>query len=87
MTVEIKMYATTVCPYCSMALSLLKRKGIDVSKINKILIDKEVGKKEEMMELTNRRTVPQIFINDVYVGGYDDLQALETAGKLSQMLI
>jgi len=78
------MYSTTVCPYCVAAERLLKQRGVE--QIEKILIDREPGKREEMMTRTNRRTVPQIFIGDTHVGGSDDLAALEREGKLDALL-
>ncbi|MFM2344493.1 MAG: hypothetical protein RLZZ210_1104 [Pseudomonadota bacterium] len=83
---EITMYATRICPYCNMALALLKKKGIDITTITKILVDEKPELREQMMELTGRKTVPQIFINGQYVGGCDDLHALENEGKLDQLI-
>lgn len=80
----IRMYATAVCPYCIRAEQLLKRKGIQ--DIEKIRIDQDPARRDEMMSLTGRRTVPQIFIGDVHVGGCDDLYELEHQGKLDGML-
>jgi glutaredoxin 3 len=80
----IRMYATAVCPYCIRAEQLLKRKGIQ--DIEKIRIDQDPARRDEMMSLTGRRTVPQIFIGDVLVGGCDDLYELEHQGKLDGML-
>ena len=81
---NITMYSTGVCPYCTMAEKLLNKKG--VTEINKIRIDVEPGRKEEMMERTGRRTVPQIYIDDFHVGGFDDLSALDAEGKLETLL-
>lgn len=81
---NITMYCTGVCPYCTMAEKLLNKKG--VTAINKIRIDTEPGRKEEMMERTGRRTVPQIYIGDFHVGGFDDLSALDVEGKLDPLL-
>ncbi|AVZ78636.1 glutaredoxin 3 [Zoogloeaceae bacteirum Par-f-2] len=78
------MYATGVCPYCVRAEALLKRKG--VSNLEKIRIDLDPARRDEMMQLTGRRTVPQIFIGDYHVGGCDDLYALDRAGKLDPLL-
>jgi glutaredoxin 3 len=78
------MYSTAVCPYCIMAERLLKSKGID--DIEKIRIDLEPQQRVEMMQKTGRRTVPQIYIGDTHVGGFDDLNALERAGKLDALL-
>jgi len=81
---EITMYATAACPYCVQAERLLKSKG--VTAITKIRVDLEAGLREAMMQRTGRRTVPQIYIGDVHVGGYDDLVALERAGRLEPLL-
>lgn len=80
----IRMYATGVCPYCVRAEALLKRKG--VSNLEKIRIDLDPARRDEMMQLTGRRTVPQIFIGDYHVGGCDDLYALDREGKLDTLL-
>ncbi|MBE0624836.1 MAG: glutaredoxin 3 [Burkholderiales bacterium] len=81
---NIRMYSTAVCPYCQRAETLLKSKG--VAEIEKIRVDLEPAKRGEMMEKTGRRTVPQIYIGEVYVGGFDDLTALDRAGKLDPLL-
>ena len=78
------MYSTGYCPYCVMAERLLERKG--VQEIEKIRVDLEPLRRAEMMERTQRRTVPQIYIGEVHVGGFDDLSALERAGKLDSLL-
>lgn len=78
------MYSTAVCPYCQMAERLLRERG--VVEIEKIRIDTDPAQRAEMMEKTGRRTVPQIYIGDTHVGGYDDLAALDRAGKLSVLL-
>ncbi len=80
----ITMYSTRVCPYCQMAERLLKSKGVE--QIDKILIDTDPAKREEMMTRTQRRTVPQIYIGDTHVGGFDDLAALDKAGGLVPLL-
>jgi len=80
----VKMYSTGVCPYCIRAEQLLKSKG--VSEIEKIRIDLDPVRRDEMMSLTGRRTVPQIYIGTHHVGGYDDLAALDRAGGLVPML-
>jgi glutaredoxin 3 len=82
--VRITMYSTGVCPYCQRAEMLLKSKG--VAEIDKIRIDLEPARRGEMMQRTGRRTVPQIYIGEVHVGGYDDLAALDRAGKLAPLL-
>lgn len=84
MTARIRMYATLGCPYCVRAEALLHRKG--VTDIDKIRVDLDPARREEMMMITGRRTVPQIFIDDVHVGGCDDLHALDQAGKLDSLL-
>jgi len=81
---QVLMYSTQVCPYCVMAEKLLQKKG--VSNLEKILIDKDPAQREIMMTKTGRRTVPQIFIGDTHVGGYDDLVALDRAGQLDLLL-
>ena len=78
------MYTTAVCPYCQMAERLLRAKGVPV--IDKIRVDLEPARRVEMMEKTGRRTVPQIYIGDTHVGGFDDLSALDRAGKLEPLL-
>jgi glutaredoxin 3 len=81
---NVLMYTTAVCPYCVRAEHLLKRKG--VHQIEKIRVDLHPELRVEMMEKTGRRTVPQIYINGVHVGGYDDLAALDQAGGLDKLL-
>ena len=81
---RVMMYTTAVCPYCLAAERLLKSKG--VAEIDKVRVDMEPGKRAEMMERTGRRTVPQIYIDEAHVGGYDDLIALDRQGKLSPLL-
>lgn len=81
---NILMYTTGTCPYCLHAERLLLNKG--VQQINKIRVDLEPELRVKMMEQTGRRTVPQIYIDDVHVGGFDDLHALDIAGKLDVML-
>ncbi|QWD83385.1 glutaredoxin 3 [Polynucleobacter sp. MWH-P3-07-1] len=81
---QVLMYSTQVCPYCVMAEKLLQKKG--VSNLEKILIDKDPAQREIMMTKTGRRTVPQIYIGDTHVGGYDDLVALDRAGQLDLLL-
>lgn len=80
----VKMYSTGVCPYCNMAEKLLQRKG--VQNIEKIRVDLDPALREEMMQRTGRRTVPQIYIDDHHVGGFDDLSALDQAGGLDPLL-
>ena len=81
---QVTMYSTQVCPYCVMAEKLLQKKGVD--HLEKILIDVNAEQREQMMSRTGRRTVPQIFIGDRHVGGYDDLVALDRAGELDGLL-
>ena len=78
------MYCTAVCPYCVAAERLLSSKG--VARIEKIRVDLQPARRIEMMERTGRRTVPQIFIDDRHVGGFDDLAALDAAGGLDPLL-
>ncbi len=80
----VKMYTTGVCPYCQMAERLLTSKG--VAEIERVRVDLEPARRAEMMERTGRRTVPQIYIGETHVGGYDELAALERAGKLDELL-
>ncbi len=80
----VKMYTTGVCPYCQMAERLLTSKG--VAEIEKVRVDLEPARRAEMMERTGRRTVPQIYIGETHVGGYDELAALDRAGKLDELL-
>ena len=81
---QVTMYCTAVCPYCTMAEKLLKRKGVEL--IEKIRVDLDPPKMAEMMEKTGRRTVPQIYIGDFHVGGFDDLAELDQDGKLEPLL-
>jgi glutaredoxin 3 len=81
---KVLMYSTAVCPYCIRAEQLLKSKG--VQEIEKIRVDLQPELRFAMMEKTGRRTVPQIYINGVYVGGYDDLASLDHAGGLDELL-
>jgi glutaredoxin 3 len=78
------MYSSEFCPYCQMAERLLRAKG--VTQIDKIRVDLEPEKRVEMMEKTGLRTVPQIFIGETHVGGYEELAALERAGALDKLL-
>lgn len=81
---HILMYSTGACPYCTRAEQLLNSKGI--TEIEKIRLDLAPERREEMMNRTGRRTVPQIYIDDRHVGGFDDLAALERAGELDALL-
>jgi len=78
------MYSTAVCPYCQRAEALLKSRG--VAQIEKIRVDSEPARRDEMVARTGRRTVPQIFIGETHVGGFDELSALDRDGKLAPLL-
>ncbi|AEG94185.1 glutaredoxin 3 [Ramlibacter tataouinensis] len=80
----VKMYTTAVCPYCIRAKQILKSKGVEA--IEEIRIDTRPEERMKMMEITGRRTVPQIFIGDTHVGGCDDLIALDGRGGLVPLL-
>jgi glutaredoxin 3 len=80
----VRMYTTQVCPYCNRAKALLKQRG--VAAIDEIRVDLDPVQRARMMELTGRRTVPQIFIGQTYVGGCDDLVALDQRGGLMPLL-
>jgi glutaredoxin 3 len=81
---KVVMYSTAVCPFCLMAERLLKTKGIE--QIEKIRVDLEPQRRQEMMARTGRRTVPQIYVGERHIGGYDDLSALDRAGGLDPLL-
>ena len=81
---KVVMYTTQVCPYCVRAKSLLKQRGVEA--IEEIRVDTDPAKRDRMIELTGRRTVPQIFIGDTHVGGCDDLMALDQKGSLMPLL-
>jgi len=81
---KVLMYSTAVCPYCVRAEQLLKRKG--VQEIEKVRVDLQPELRVLMMQKTGRRTVPQIYIDDRHVGGYDDLALLDKAGDLDRLL-
>jgi len=80
----VKMYTTLVCPYCVRAKMLLKQRGVD--QIDEIRVDLNPAERQTMMDMTGRRTVPQIFIGDTHVGGCDDLIALDQRGGLVPLL-
>ncbi|MDO9139910.1 MAG: glutaredoxin 3 [Methylobacter sp.] len=80
---EIQIYTTSICPYCTMAKRLLDKKGAHYSEIN---VDAEPGLREAMILKTKRRTVPQIYIGDYHVGGFDELYALDQQQKLDNLL-
>jgi glutaredoxin 3 len=81
---KVLMYTTAVCPFCVMAERLLRARG--VSEIEKVRVDLDPTRRNEMTERTGRRTVPQIYVGDRHVGGYDDLAALDRAGGLEPLL-
>jgi len=81
---KIEVYSTAVCPYCVAAKNLLKSKGLEWTEVR---IDLDAAQRDSMLARSGgRRTVPQIFVNDQYVGGFDDLVAAERSGKLTQLL-
>jgi glutaredoxin 3 len=80
----VKMYTTAVCPYCIRAKQILKSKGVDA--IDEIRVDMNPQERLKMMEITGRRTVPQIFIGETHVGGCDELMDLERRGGLDPLL-
>ena len=80
---KILIYSTRLCPYCTMAKQLLDKKGASYTEIR---VDSEPGLREEMMEKTGRRTVPQIYIGDLHVGGFDELYYLEQQKQLDTLL-
>jgi glutaredoxin 3 len=81
---NILIYTTKICPYCVMAKRLLDKKGASYTEIN---VDGNPQLREEMMRKTNRRTVPQIYIDDFHVGGFDELYALDQQKKLDELLL
>jgi glutaredoxin 3 len=80
----VKMYTTAVCPYCIRAKQILTARG--VHQIEEIRVDENTDERMKMMEITGRRTVPQIFIGNTHVGGCDDLMALDGRGELAALL-
>lgn len=80
---NVIIYSTKVCPYCVRAKQLLDSKGVSY---NEILIDNDMEQMKKMIELSGRRTVPQIFINDQSIGGFDDMAALDRKGELDKLL-
>ena len=80
----VKMYTTAVCPFCIRAKQILKSRGVE--QIDEVRVDMEPEERLKMMEITGRRTVPQIFIGDTHVGGCDDLMALDSRGGLVPLL-
>jgi len=79
----VKMYTTRVCPFCIMAKRLLSQKGVQIEEVR---VDEDSTQREQMMQISGRRTVPQIFVGETHVGGFDDLSALERAGRLDPLL-
>lgn len=84
MSARVIVYSKETCPYCVMAKKLLTQKGVE--NIEEIRIDLNPEERDKMIEKTNRMTVPQIFIGDFHVGGFDDLSALNRSGKLDELL-
>ncbi len=84
MTAQVTVYSTNMCPYCVRAKQLLERKGIEYKEVNLSTEAPEV--RVELMQKTKHRTVPQIFIKDQFIGGFDQLYALEREGKLDELL-
>lgn len=82
-SIKVLMYSTRVCPYCNMAERLLAKKNV---RVDKIMVDEAPEQRAEMMRITQRRSVPQIFIGDRHVGGYTDLAALDQSGELDTLL-
>ena len=80
----VKMFSTSSCPYCHRAKALLRQRGVE--SIDEVRVDEEPGARARMIQLTQRYTVPQIFIGDTHVGGCDDLVALDRAGGLEPLL-
>jgi glutaredoxin 3 len=80
----VRMYSTATCPYCLRAKALLRQRGVEA--IDEVRVDEKPAERDAMVRLTQRRTVPQIFIGDTYVGGCDELVALDRAGGLEPLL-
>ena len=80
---EVLIYSTAVCPYCVAAKNFLKNKGVGYSEVR---VDTDPARRQEMMDRARRTSVPQIFIGDTHVGGYDDMVAMDRAGKLQPLL-
>ena len=80
----VRMYTTQVCPFCVRAKALLQQRGVD--RIDEIRVDLDPAERRRMMEITGRRTVPQIFIGETHVGGCDELIALDQRGALAPLL-
>ena len=84
MSARVLMYTMAVCPYCTRAKQLLKARGVE--EIEEVRVDLDPDRRDEMMQKTQRRTVPQIFIGETHVGGCDDLYALDASGQLKPLL-
>ena len=80
----VKMYTTQVCPFCHRAKTLLKQRGVE--QIDEVRVDQDPAQRDTMVQITGRRTVPQIFIGSTHVGGFDDLHALDQRGGLEPLL-
>ena len=80
----VKMYTTLVCPFCVRAKALLKQRGVET--IDEVRVDLNPAERDQMVQRTGRRTVPQIFIGETHVGGCDDLMALDSRGQLLPLL-
>ena len=81
---NILMYSSSYCPYCTNAEKLLFEKGFDLTE--KILVDENPAELQKMMKITGKRTVPQIFIDKIYIGGFEELRALDLSGELDRIL-
>lgn len=86
MAAPVLMYCTRICPYCVRAEHLLVKKGIPADRIEKIRVDDHPEQREAMIRRTGRRSVPQIFIGDTHVGGFDELAELDADGELDALL-
>jgi len=84
MSVRIRMYSTATCPFCIRAERLLNARGVE--SIDKLRVDLDPVLREEMIRVTGRRTVPQIFIDELHVGGFEELAALDREGRLPGLL-
>ena len=81
---NILMYSSSYCPYCTNAEKLLLEKGFDIT--DKVLVDENPDELEKMMKITGKRTVPQIFIDKIYIGGFEELRASDLSGELDKIL-
>ena len=81
---KVMMYSQRICPFCDRAERLLRSRGVE--NIEKIMIDMDIGQREQMLTRTGRRTVPQIYIGETHVGGFDDLVAIDRDGGLTPLL-